>query len=363
VHVIHSFMTGGMEKGIVTCIRNSAADIAHVVVCLSSSGEMARLLPAGTQVLALDKPKGNSLRFLWKLSRVLRSLAPCVVHTRNWGGMDGILAARLAGIRSVVHGEHGWEAGDLRGDNRKRMLVRRVLSRQVRQITCVSRDISTWLRERVKVRSPVVQIYNGIDPALYTEAGGSGGVRAELGIEPDAPLFGIVGRLDPIKDHGTLFRALTRLRGAVPGARLLCVGDGEERARLEAMVPPGVLMLGRRTDIPRLLAALDVFVLTSRNEGISNTILEAMAAGLPVIATGVGGNPELVVPGRTGRLFEPGDVERLASLMGEYAASPDLRRAHGAAGRERATLEFGIPRMVAAYEAVWRACAGTKRSA
>ncbi len=363
VHVVHSFRTGGMEKGIVTCIRNASPDFEHVVVCLSTTGEMERLLPPQTPLLALDKPLGNSVRFLWKLSRVLRSLAPCVVHTRNWVGMDGILAARLAGIRAVVHGEHGWEAGDVRGDNRRRVWVRRVLSARVRQITCVSRDIATWLAETVRVRCPVVQIYNGIDLEPFGDAAAGAQVRAELGLAPDAPVFGIVGRLDPIKDHETLFRAHTRLRESVPAAHLVCVGDGEERARLDAIAPPGVHMLGSRRDVPRVLAALDGFVLTSRNEGISNTILEAMAAGLPVIASCVGGNPELVLDGETGRLFTPGDVEGLAVLMGEYAASRALRRAHGDAGRERVRREFTIPAMVSRYEAVWRACAGVPRPA
>ncbi len=363
VHVVYCFRTGGMEKGIVTCIRNASPDLRHVIVCLTVSGEMERLLPPQTPLLALDKPPGNSVRFLWKLAGVLRSLAPCVVHTRNWSGMDGIIAARLAGIRAVVHGEHGWEALDPRGDNRKRLVVRRVLSGRVKRITCVSRDLAVWLRDRVRVRCPVEQIYNGIDLAPYAGNGDGRLLRAEFGIEPEAPVFGIVGRLDPIKDHETIFRALTRLRQRVPAARLLCIGDGPERKRLEALAPPGVLMTGERKDIPALLGALDLFVLASRNEGVSNTILEAMAAGLPVAASRVGGNPELVVEGETGRLFAPGDDEGLAAILADYAAHPGIRRAHGAAGRERVRREFGLPGMVASYEAVWRACAAAPRRA
>jgi sugar transferase (PEP-CTERM/EpsH1 system associated) len=357
VHVIHWLGAGGLEKGISTLVRNASKDVEHVVVAMSGVRDPERLLPAATPLLNLKKPEGHSLRFLGRLAGVLRELSPCVVHTRNWAGMDGVVAARLAGIRAVVHGEHGWGVDDPLGTSRRRIRVRRFLSRWTRFFLCVSQDLERWLREDVRVRCPVIQIYNGVDMSAFAGAPTGAEVKAELGLRPDALLVGFVGRLDLIKDHPTLFRAFARVRERFPHAELLCVGDGPDRAAIERELVPGVHLLGTRYDVPRIVRALDLFVLTSKNEGISNTILEAMASGLPVVATRVGGNPELVEDGTTGRLFPVGDVDALAKALSDYLAEPALRAAHGAAGRDRALRRFGTPAMVHAYEQVWRACA------
>ncbi|NOY45286.1 MAG: glycosyltransferase [Deltaproteobacteria bacterium] len=360
VHVLYSFGTGGLEKGIATVVRHGSGRFCHTIVCLTVSGASERLLPSGTTVVELRKPPGNSIRIILKLRQVLMNLRPDVVHTRNWPGMDGIIAARLAGIRNVVHGEHGWGMDDPDGRSPKRMRIRRLLSRWVREYTCVSRAIERWLEEEVRVRRPVNQIYNGVDTEVYRPGPGHG-IRSELGIPPDAFVAGIVGRLDPIKDHPTLFRAFSLLREKVPSARLLVVGDGPERARLESLGGEGALFLGDRTDVPEILRTLDVFVLSSRNEGISNTVLEAMAAGLPVVATRVGGNPELVAEGETGTLVPPGDTEALCQALAGYALHPDRARSHGRAGRNLVEARFSIPAMVAGYEGVWERVAGGGR--
>ncbi|MEW6486466.1 MAG: glycosyltransferase [Thermodesulfobacteriota bacterium] len=352
-HVLYSFGTGGLEKGIATVVRGASPGFAHTVVCLTGSGASERLLPPATPVVALGKPPGNSPAFLWRLSRVLRRLAPDVVHTRNWSGIDGVLAARLAGLQDVVHGEHGWGMDDPEGSSPRRLRVRRFVQRWVREYTCVSQAMVGWLRREVGVRRPITQIYNGIDALRYRPGPEGQALRETLGIAPNSFVLGVVGRLDPIKDHATLFRAFSRLHAADVGARLLVLGDGPERSRLESEAGEGVLFLGDRREVPELLRVLDVFVLPSRNEGISNTILEAMAAGLPVVATRVGGNPELVQDGLTGALVPPGDALALAAALEHYRAQPEAARTHGEAGRARVLERFAVDRMVASYEAVW----------
>ncbi len=358
VHIIN-FMAkgGGLEKGVATLIRRASPDIEHVVVTIAGAREPEGMLPAGTRLFNLAKAPGHSLRFIGRLARLLRELKPCVVHTRNWPGVDGILAARLAGIRTVIHGEHGWGVADSQGTNWKRILMRRLVSRWTRSFVCVSKDIERWLRETVRVRCPVVQIYNGVDPAAFSGGDTSSELRAELGLPADALLVAIVGRLDAIKDHPALFRAFAIVRERFPRAELLVVGEGSEEARLRELLVPGIHLLGQRDDVARILFGIDVLALTSRTEGISNTILEAMAAGVPVVASRVGGNVELVEEGVTGRLFPTGDVEALARALADYLGAPELRRAHGAAGRARARRLFRTEDMVEAYERVWRACA------
>jgi sugar transferase (PEP-CTERM/EpsH1 system associated) len=360
VHVLHSFGTGGLEKGVATLTRHGSEDIEHVILCLTVSGDSARLLRPGTPVLELHKPAGNSFRFLWRLSRALKDLAPDLVHTRNWSGMDGIIAARLAGIRSVVHGEHGWGMDDPDGRSPRRVRVRRLLARWVREFTCVSRAMEQWLKETIRVNRTVTQIYNGVDTAVYAPALRRDELRAKLGLSCGGFVAGVVGRLDPIKDHRTLFQAFAQVRAEDPEAVLLVVGDGPEREALErtAGSETGVRFLGNRADVPEVLRCLDVFVLPSVNEGISNTLLEAMASALPVVATRVGGNQELVEAGETGLLIPPGDAASLARAILAYLRDPDLRRAHSSMARERVIREFRIEAMVKRYEGVYRRAGG-----
>jgi len=357
VHIIYSFETGGLEKGIATLVTSASPEFEHVIFCLTTSGKSESLLPPNTQIIELYKPPGNSPFFLLKLSRVLKNLRPDIVHTRNWSGMDGIIAARMAGIRAVVHGEHGWGMEDPQGLHQKRVLIRRFLSRWVSEYTCVSKQIENWLCNDVRVGKPVSQIYNGVDSEKYCPGNGRDRIRSELGLAADIPLVGVVGRLDPIKDHPTLFRAFEAVRTVLPEARLLVVGDGPERKRLESRAGDGVIFLGNRSDVPEILRALDLFVLPSLNEGISNTILEAMATGIPVVATRMGGNPELVEDNHTGILVRPSDPSALSNAILHYLENPDLIRRHGEAGRVRVNKSFSIPSMVRSYEAVYRCVA------
>lgn len=353
-HILYSFGTGGLEKGIATLARNSSEDIEHIIVCLSVSGASEKLLPSGVQIVELHKAPGNSPAFLWKLSRTIKSLCPSVVHTRNWSGMDGIIAARMAGIGSIVHGEHGWGMEDPDGLNSKRILVRRFLRHWVREYTCVSKSIESWLKKTIRVKRPVSQIYNGVDIDLYSPTKDKAGIRQSLGLANDSFLVGIVGRLDPIKNHSILFQAIETVRKQIPKVCLVVAGDGPERDRLEREAGRSTVFLGNRADVPELLRALDLFVLPSLNEGISNTILEAMASGLPVAATRVGGNPELVLDGSTGRLLPPCDPAAIVNAIMDFFENPTFRDSCSRAARDRIVANFGVDVMVEGYERVYR---------
>ena len=346
VHLVFSFSTGGMEKGIATLVQATHHEVEHIIVCTTRTGRSEELLPAGTRVISLEKPEGNSLGFLFRLSRVFKALDPDVIHTRNWAGLDGVIAARLAGIKAVVHGEHGWGVIDPDGLNPKRVRIRRILSFLIREYTCVSQQMEHWLRDDVKVRQRVTQIYNGVDDEQYRPG--------QKKIEKHGLAICIIGRLDPIKDHLTLFKGFAALRNQIPEVQLFVIGDGPERQRLEQAAGEGIVFLGNRRDVPELLRQMDLFVLTSINEGISNTILEAMASGLPVVATRVGGNPELVQDGVNGRLFEVGDWRQLAEILHAYCSSREKREVHGREARKIVKERSSIDRMVGAYLTVWR---------
>jgi glycosyltransferase involved in cell wall biosynthesis len=204
----------------------------------------------------------------------------------------------------------------------------------------------SWLKEDLGVRQRVTQIYNGVDYEDYRPCKSKG--------DHNGFAVCVVGRLDPIKDHLTLFKGFAAVRKQIPEGRLYVVGDGPERKRLEQASGEGTIFLGNRRDIPDLLRKMDLFVLPSINEGISNTILEAMATELPVAATKVGGNTELIQDGVNGQLFEVGDWEHLSEILLDYCLNKEKRTAHGKASRRIIQSRFSIDQMVGAYMQVWK---------
>jgi sugar transferase (PEP-CTERM/EpsH1 system associated) len=311
-------------------------------------------------VVVLARRPGRDWTTVLRLAGALRRLRPDIVHSRNWGAFDAVPAARLAGVRTVIHGEHGREAEDPEGHDRRRNRLRRALGPLVTRFVAVSADLAAWLVDTVGIRrDKVVTIHNGVDTDRFRPGDGAE-AREALGVSADALVVGAVGRLDPVKDHAGLIDAFARVVEGTPHAALLVAGDGPCRAALEAQVrgrrlEARVKLLGERADVPLVLRALDVFVLSSIAEGVSNTLLEAMATGLPVVATRTGGNPELVEAGVTGQLVPTANPAALAEAFALYAAEPGLRRRHGAAGRRRAVERFGLPVMAEGYRRLYRA--------
>jgi sugar transferase (PEP-CTERM/EpsH1 system associated) len=354
LHILHSFGIGGMEKGIAMLINNASAEFEHMILCLTCTGDSRHLISADIPIYEMHKPAGNSLGFIVKLAKKIREIKPDVVHTRNWGGMDGIIAARLSGCKVVVHGEHGWGMDDPQGSSLKRKFLRRWLSLWVTEFTAVSQQIKVWLEEDVRVFKPVAQIYNGVESSGPQRGRSAREIRQELNIPEAAFLIGTVGRLDPIKDQAGLIEAFAKLKALRPDSYLLIVGDGPEREKLEQLKIDGIYLLGMRKDVADILAALNLFVLSSLNEGISNTILEAMAAGLPIVATAVGGTPELIVNDKNGLLVAPGDYGNLADAMSRYTEDPVLCDQHGCENQSIIDAKFSVLAMVKGYETVWR---------
>jgi glycosyltransferase involved in cell wall biosynthesis len=204
----------------------------------------------------------------------------------------------------------------------------------------------------------VTTIQNGVDLDRFSRASRSE-ARAALGVPDDTLVVGTVGRLDPVKDQSGLIRAFAGALPFHPGALLMIAGDGPCRAELAGVVrslglEQRVRLLGERKDVPNVLAGLDVFVLPSIAEGMSNTVLEAMASGLPVIATQVGGNPEMVEDGVSGLLVPARDPGALTAALRSYLSDPHLRSLHGKASRERVFRDFSLARMNGAYDHLYR---------
>jgi sugar transferase (PEP-CTERM/EpsH1 system associated) len=365
LHVIHHLVIGGMENGLVNLINHMPVwRFRHAIACIEDYSDFReRLIRRDTEVIALRR----SLVGVWNVRRQLfhlcRRLRPSIVHSRNMSGLDAVFPAFLAGVRCHVHGEHGWDVGDLT-QNRKNRLLRRVHSPLIKRYITVSRHLQRYLVDEVGIAEKrITQIYNGVDTSRFKPA-----VARPLGLLPegfadaDSVIIGTVGRMRDIKDQETLVRAFAAFAMQEPyrvaKVRLALIGDGPLLCHLRQLadslgIAPLTWFAGAAANIPEMMQLLDVFVLPSLLEGISNTILEAMATGLPVVATSVGGNLELIEDGVTGRLFRPRDVHALVRLISEYAASPRLRQSHGQHARSVAIERFSLQAMVRKYLEVY----------
>ena len=374
VHVVHGFDTGGMENGMVNLFNTLPAErYRHSVIALTDFSDFRlRIHAQHVDFYALSRPPGRGLGWAVPMWKLLRALKPDLVHTRNLAALETQFVAALAGVRTSVHGEHGRDVFDLYGQNWKYNLLRRAARPFVSHYIAVSKDIETWLRLAIRVPPRKLhQIYSGVDHVKFRPRDG-----ARPDILPDgfgdanAVVFGSVGRMAEIKDYPTLVRAFIQLVRAQPKraarARLAIVGEGPARAECRTLLEAaGMAQLawlpGERHDIATVMQAFDVFVLPSKNEGISNTILEAMASGLPVVATAVGGNPELVEDGVTGQLVRAGDAEDMAQALLGYLDAPGTIHQHAESARQYAEKRFSIPVMAEAYATVYDQALGRWR--
>lgn len=367
-HILYSFHIGGLENGVVNLINHMPRErYRHVVIALADCDAefCARIRRPDVDFISLHKMPGHGVKLFPRLYRLLRQLAPAIVHTRNLAALEMTVPAWAARVPVRIHGEHGWDTSDPGGVSRKYRLLRRLHSPFVTQYIALSSQLSSYLTQSVGIApTRVTQICNGVDVGRFA-------ARTTTAVLPDVPdgfmdgaslVFGAVGRLQAVKDQLNLVRAFAHWRStgseSAAQARLVLVGDGPLRAQVEAEIAAAglaqhVCLAGARNDVPAWMAAMDGFVLPSQAEGISNTLLEAMACALPVVATDVGGNGELVVDGETGFLVPPNDPAALAAAMGRLAGDEQMRRRMALAGRERAVTQFSLETMVDRYLAVY----------
>ncbi len=371
LQVLHHLQIGGMENGLVNLINHlPPTRYRHAIVCIEDYTEFrARITRPEVPLHALHRARHGVWRLRAALYRLCREMRPALVHTRNQSGLDALLPARLAGV-PCVHSEHGWDVDNLDGRQWKPLLLRRLHRPLVAEYITVSKHLQRFLVEVVGAQaSRVTQIYNGVDTARFLPPVTKSRQVLPEGFRAQAlVLIGTVGRIQAVKDQATLLHAFARLTDAESPARLVVVGDGPLLADLKHLagslgIAERTAFLGASDQIPEILRALDLFVLPSLNEGISNTILEALASGLPVVASAVGGNMELVEEDVNGRLFAPADVAALATILREYVAAPALRETHGLAARRLALDRFSLAAMVEGYAAVYdRVLAGAPTS-
>jgi glycosyltransferase involved in cell wall biosynthesis len=359
--VLHSLQVGGAEVLAARLARGLRGACRFVFACLDELGTLGEELRAeGFPVEVLGRQSGVDWRCAWRLARLLRRERVDLVHAHQYTPFFYALLARLLYRRPpVLFMEHGRHQPDYRRP--KRVLANRLLLERRDRVVGVGQAVRQALIDHEGIPAPRVRvIYNGIDTAgLANGHHDRAAVRRELGAGPGDFVILLVARLDYLKDHATAVRTVARVARQRPDVRLVLVGEGPERAKIEELVgrhqlAANVRFLGLRKDVGRLLKGADLFLLTSVSEGIPLTVIEAMAAGLPVVATRVGGLSEVVEDGETGRLAPSGDDAALADAVLRLAGDPELRRRMGRRGQERARGVFSEGQMHARYLELYR---------
>lgn len=371
-HVIFRLQIGGLENGLVNIINGLPRDrFRHAVICIDTFTDFReRICSDDVPVIAINRKPGRDPGAFFRLLRVIRELRPDIIHTRNLAALDALLPAFIARVPFRIHSEHGRDMDNLDGSNAKQRILRKLHRPLVHRYIAVSPDLADYLRNEIRVDTRrIEQITNGVDTERFFPPRVMEDKCLELkDFCGDRLLIGTVGRLDHVKDQvnfvqavATLFERRPELRGRLC---LAIAGDGPARPDVKAALVDGALadvcwLPGGRSDVPQILRTLDLFVLPSLAEGISNTILEAMATGLPIVATRVGGNDILVRDGINGSLAPAANPRALADAIESYVDDADRRALSGEQSRRLAVEEFSLERMISRYQSVYETSATT----
>jgi sugar transferase (PEP-CTERM/EpsH1 system associated) len=363
LHFFTHLILGGTELTAIRMMHGLDKDLFENQLCgiRGFDPKVTAFRCPDTEILSMPSDPKASRTQIFALRDLIKRFRPHIVHSRNWGTIEVIPAARMAGVPIVIHSEHGYEMESLAGLPLRRRLFRRAVYGMATSIFAVTGELQQFHARQAWISPSRIRVIpNGIDTQLYSP-------RPELresilekaGVPKGRFVLGTVGRLVPIKDHGTLLKAAAVLAQRGIDVHVLLVGGGPELSRCQQLIETTpalanrVTFLGARDDVSGILNAMDVFVLSSFSEGMSNTLIEAMSSELPVLATRVGGNPEVVGGELVNSLFTPGDVNGLAASLERLAQDSSLRRNLGKAARQRAVSSFSLECMVGNYQRLY----------
>lgn len=361
MHIVFCLDVGGLEYLVLNLIKKLNKAKYNVSICsLSAKGKLEeKFIKMGIKVYHIEKSRGIDYLLYFKLASLLRKNQIDIIHTHNpapW--FYGVVAGKLAGIKAAVHTEHSY----LFAEQKRLMLAERLLSKITETIVSDSDKVTDFLVKKLGIHEErITTIVNGIDIDKFKIVVDVMAKKTEFGIAEDSLVIGNVARLEPVKNHLYLLDVFSKVIRSFPKAVLVIVGGGSqfEILKLKAVelgIKNKVFFLGVRDDIPELLGLFDIFALTSINEGISLSLLEAMAAGRPIVATNVGGNPDVVVDGKTGFLLPLKDSEKMAEKIVSLLSNKELSIRMGEAGLKRAEQLFSLDRMVKNYENIYDHC-------
>ena len=361
-HVIYRLGIGGLENGLINLINQMPTDkYRHMIICLKGSTQFReRLQRKDVPIIDLQKKDGQDWGSFVNLYKILKQHKVDIIHTRNLAAIEYQVPAFLVGVKYRVHSEHGWDTFDPEGNNKKYQILRRLISPLIKVFIPLSLHLQNYLIEKVGISEQKInRICNGVDIKKFHPANiKQSVVDCPLVFDKKIITIGTVGRMHGVKDQLTLVRAFIALLKAhselIGQVNLILIGDGPLKQQAIALLENSQLIdytwvPGEREDIAEIMRSLDIFVLPSQAEGISNTILEAMATGLPVIATAVGGNVELVKEGETGMLVPSSDPEAMAVALLTLISDKQKRQQQGENSHQSIVDNFSIQAMVNKY--------------
>jgi L-malate glycosyltransferase len=361
-YVVHVMQVAGAEVLVAEMIHRLGPRLDPVVFCLDAVGPLgSELQSQGIPVLSFDRRPGKDWGVAWRMAREIRKRRVEVIHAHQYTPFFySALARAVTGARSrLVFTEHGRHYPDVVGRNR-RWLNRLVLARLANETNAVC-GFSARALQAVDGFSavPVGVVANGIDSDRYGRAHDPVAAKLQLGLSKERRYIATVARFHPVKDHRTLLEAYRGVAAAQHDVDLLLVGDGPLRDDLERQTERlelrgRVHFLGVRSDVAAILGVADVFALTSVSEAASLTLLEAMASGLPVVITDVGGNPEMVRHGVEGLLVQRGDAGSIANALLELLENPERARRLGSAGADRVRRMYQLDQAVERHYETYR---------
>ena len=363
MQITHDLNIGGLQRLVVDISRHLDKARYQVTVCALREGGILEKELANDNIKVIKLPAArNGVDYLafWKLYKILRDERPHIIHTHNTQPFaEGSLAAFLAGVPVCIHTEHGRQFPD----KKRYMLAERFFSYYVDQIIAVSDSAKKDLVEYEKIRPDKIQvIMNGIDGDKYTVNIDRNRKLKDLGIDNRYDfILGFVGRLSPEKGLTYLLKAMRLVVDKYPAALLLIAGEGvllgDLRKETEQLnLNNNIMFLGPRSDIPEIMKLLDIFVLPSLREGLPLVLLEAAAASLPIVATDVGGNKEIVTDGLNGFLVKPEDEQSLFRAIEYFIINEEMRKHYGQHSFDAFGNRFSIDSMMQAYEDIYHKC-------
>jgi sugar transferase (PEP-CTERM/EpsH1 system associated) len=367
LHIVHVVRRGraegGMENGVVNVTNRLPADRYRVSICALDSEETfsSRIQRPGTEYFLLPKTGGGiDWGLVLRLAKLLRRCRADLVHSHNWGTfIYSVLAAKLAGV-PIVHGEHGKNIGEIDGDGAAKRMVKRTLGRGVERIVTVCQSLADeWVGYGIP-KEKVQCILNGVDASRFHPCESARESRKQFELPESAFMVGSIGRLDELKNYEVLIAALGQLKDSLPEVHLAVLGDGPRKERLSALaeelgIAKRVHLLGFRNRPESFLAALDIFALPSKYEGMSNVVLEAMSSGLPIVCADLPSHREVFSPGVEGEMVNPSTAELWAERLAELYQNAQRRRAMGLAAHTKVVEKFSLEKMVCDYDRLYAA--------
>jgi sugar transferase (PEP-CTERM/EpsH1 system associated) len=357
MHVLNRWATGGTETVVSRITQRLGDGFEHVICSVHRPASEAPPCPPSVKLLSLERETGSRNLLLVELVKIMRREKPDVVHSRNWGTIEAILAGKLAGIPAVIHSEHGRNIDTMNSLPWRQRYFRSLCYAFADELFAVTDELKEfYLTQLGRAATRMHVLENGIDVDFYRpDSASRHAIRERLRLSENTVLVGSVGRFDPIKNLDSMLIAADRLLATGADIQVVLIGDGPERTKIEAIIQSSARLAGNTvlpghvSNVNEWLTAFDIFVLPSLSEGSSNTLLEAMASQVACIASSVGGNTNVLQNGVSGRLFPPRDVAGLTSILSELVANSDYRRDLARGARIRVEQRYSLQRMLNDY--------------